>query len=246
MSRSAEVKEVEEFPKRIRIFILIMILLFIAGIFGFKLITGISFGDSFLRTLQTLAFIFNEESTIYERLLEIFLAIVGVFIIWWVLWSIADMLLDGNLRKYLKTRFYSFLIKRMKNHIIIVGGGRVGEEIAKVISVKKIPFLIIESDPAVASSLRKKKYMIIEGSGLNEEMLKKARIEKALKLIIASPNTEDNVMITLTAKEMNPKIEVHSRCEKPSLVSKLKKAGAKIVTVPEIIAGDKIADDLGI
>jgi hypothetical protein len=75
----------------------------------------------FYRTTATLAFMFHDETTIYERYMEMFLSIIGVFLIWWVLWSFADMVLDGNLRKYLKSRFYSFKIKMMNNHIIIVG-----------------------------------------------------------------------------------------------------------------------------
>ncbi len=189
---------------------------------------------------------FNDDSTIYERFMEIFLAVIGVFLIWWVLWSFADMILDGNLKKYLKMKIYSFRIRQMKNHTIIVGGGRVGEEIAKILSQRKKSFLIIESDPKVVAALKKKKYVIIEGDAINEDILKKANIEKASKIIISLPKTESNILITLTAKELNPKIEVHSRCENSSLISKLKRAGAKVVTIPEIVAADKIADDLGL
>ena len=134
----------------------------------------------------------------------------------------------------------------MINHSIIVGGGRVGEEVARVLSQRKKSFLVVESDPKVAASLKKKKYPVIEGDALNEEILKEAGIKKASKIIISLPKTETNVLITLTAKELNPKIEVHARCENPAMVSKLKKAGAKVVTVPEIVAADKIAKDLGI
>ncbi len=246
MARGSDLKEVEEFPRRLIIFFIVIILLLIGGTLGFKIITGGTFNESFFKTIQTLAFIFNDQSTIYERLLEIFLAIVGVFLVWWVLWSVADMLLDGNLRKYLKTRFYYLKMKSMKDHVIIIGGGRVGEEIARVLSQKKKSFLIVESDSFVSNSLRKKGYLVIEGDASNEQILKKAEIEKASKIILTLPKTETNLLLTMTAKEMNSKIEVYSRCENNSLVSKLKKAGAKVVIVPEILAADKIANDLDI
>jgi len=246
MSRGAGIKEIEEFPRRLKIFFLVIVFLLVIGTFGFRLISEPDISKSFFRTVQTLAFMFNDDNTIYERFMEIFLAIVGVFLVWWVLWSVADMVLDGNLRKYLKTSFYSYRINKMKNHIIIVGGGRVGEEISRVLSLKKRSFLIIESDPKVVVSLRKKGYISVEGDALNEEILKKSNIEQASKIIISLPKTETNILITLTAKELNSKIEVHSRCDNSSLVSKLKRAGAKVVTVPEIVAADKIAKDLGI
>jgi voltage-gated potassium channel len=156
------------------------------------------------------------------------------------------MILDGNLRKYLKMRFYSLRIRQMKNHSIIIGGGRVGEEVARVLSEKNKSFLIIESDPKVVASLKKKGYTVIEGDALNEGIIKQSNIENASKIIISLPKTETNILLTLTAKELNSKIEVHARCENSSLVSKLKKAGAKVVTIPEIVAADKIAKDLGI
>lgn len=246
MSRSQGIKEIDEFPRRIRVFFWIIIALFIFGTLGFRLFAEATLADAFYRTAQTLAFIFEEDSTISERLLEIFLAIIGVFLVWWVLWSVADMILDGNLRKYLKTRFYSLKIKNMEKHIIIVGGGRVGEEVARVLTLKNKIFLIIESDSKIAISLRKKGYTVIEGDALNEQILKDAGIEKASKIIISLPKTENNILLTLTSKELNPKIEVHSRCENSQLVSKLKRAGAKVVTIPEVVAADKIAENLGL
>jgi len=246
MSRGTSIKEIEEFPKRLKIFFFVILFLLVVGTLSFKFITQLSFKQSFIRTIQTLAFIFDDNSILPERIIEIFLAIVGVFLIWWVLWSVADMLLAGNLRKYLKTRFYSIKIRNMKNHIVIVGGGRVGEEIARVISLKKHKPIIIESDESVAKSLMKKRYLVILGDASQESTLKEAKIDKASKIVITLPKTETNILITLTAKELNPDIEVYSRCENPSLVSKIKKAGAKVVVVPEIIAADKLADDLGI
>lgn len=246
MSRGAQIKEIEEFPKRLKIFFLAILCIFIIGSVGFTIISRISFKESFLRTLQTLAFMFEESSSLQERLLEIFLALVGVFLIWWVLWSIADMILAGNLKKYLKTKLYASILNKMKGHVIIAGGGRVGEEVARVLSEKKGKFVITDMNPEVVASLKRKKYIVVEGSAEQEEVLLKAGVKDAKKLIITLPKTEANIMITLTAKELNPGIEIYARCENTKHVSKLKKAGAKVVIVPEIVAGDKLAESLGI
>ena len=158
MARGAEMKEIEEFPKRLRIFFYVLVILLIFGTVGFRIISEESLTSSLSRTTHTLAFIFNDDSTVSERFMEITLAIVGVFLVWWVLWSSADLILDGSLRKYLKRRKYISSIRTMKNHIIIVGGGRVGEEIARVLALKKKSFLIVESDYSVVSLLRKNGY----------------------------------------------------------------------------------------
>ncbi|MEM4330421.1 MAG: NAD(P)-binding protein [Candidatus Pacearchaeota archaeon] len=243
---SGSLKEIEEFPRRIKIFFWIIVLLFLFGSLGFKLLGEKTFFDALFRTAQTLAFMFKEQATISERFLEIFLAIIGVFFVWWVLWSVADMLLDGSLRKYLKTKYYEVILREMENHIIIAGGGRSGEEIAKILTEKKQKFVITDINKEVVENLRKKGYIVIEGSPDQEETLINAGIKKAKKLILTVPKTEVNLLATITAKELNPSIEIYARCENPKHVSKLKKAGAKIAVVPEVVAGDKLAESLGI
>jgi len=244
MSHGVSLKSSEDFPKRIKIFVLVIISVFLFGTIGFFILNGFHFENAFLRTLQTLAFIFADDASIIERLLEIFLALVGVFCIWWVLWSFADMLLEGNLTNYLKNKFHLNSIMEMKEHIIIVGGGRTGQEIAKELNVKKIPFIIIEIDDLVSKELVKKKFLSISGDAQKDIILEEANIRSAKKLIITTPKTETNLFIILSAKELNNNIRIITRAEKQSAVSKLKRAGAEKVIIPEVIAGKKIVDEI--
>ncbi|MFA6319506.1 MAG: NAD(P)-binding protein [archaeon] len=244
MSRGASLKEVDEFPRRIKIFVKIILLLIIFGTISFSLISSISLEQGLFKTLETLAFIFSDESNFAERLLEIFLAIVGVFLVWWVLWSLADMLLDRNLERYLNKKFNDLRVSLMNNHIIIIGGGRFGSEIASNLEKKRKKFLIIENNSEVIKILKKKKYLVIEGNAEDDKVLIEAGIEKATKIILTLPKTESNVLITLTSKELNPKIDVFARAYEQKFVSKLKKAGAKVVIVPEVVAGDKLSEIL--
>lgn len=242
MSRGTHIKEIDEFPRRIKIFFIIIVCLLLIGTISFYITTGVSFEDSFFRTLQTLAFMFSEESTLIERLLEIFLAIVGVFLIWWVLWSVADMLIDNNLQKYLNTKINKFKVNNMKNHVIIVGGGKTGNELAQKLTKENKKFLIIENDKTAVKNLKRKKYILIEGNAEDDEVLIEAQIKNASKIILTLPNTTTNILITLTAKELQPNIEIYSRASEQKFVSKLKKAGATKVIVPEIATANKISE----
>lgn len=242
MSRGKPIKEIDEFPRRIKIFISVIICLILFGTIGFTILTEATIEESAFRTLQTLAFIFSDESTVFERFLEIFLAIIGVFLIWWVLWSVADMLLDRNLERYINLKIHNFKMAGKKNHIIIVGGGRIGSEIALNFSRKKKSFVIVENNPEAIKELKSKKYSIVQGNAEEEKTLLEAGIEKASKIILTLPKAESNILITLTSKELNSKIDVYSRANEQKFVSKLKKAGAKKIIVPEILAGDEIAE----
>jgi len=242
MSRAKPIKEIDEFPRRIKIFIAVIICLFLFGTTGFTVLTGATIEESAFRTLQTLAFIFSDESTVLERFLEIFLAIIGVFLIWWVLWSVADMLLDRNLERYINLKIHNFKMSRKRNHIIIVGGGRIGGEIALNLSKNKKSFVIIENNPETVKDITNKRYSVIQGNAEEEKVLLEAGIEKAKKIILTLPKAESNILITLTSKELNNEIEIYSRANEQKFVSRLKKAGANKIIFPEILAGDEIAE----
>lgn len=245
MENEKELKEILSLPRKFFVFIVLLALTILIGTFSFMLIKHIPFEEGFIRTMESVSFIFIEESGL-GKVLEIFLALFGVFVIWWVLWTVADLFFEGRIGEYLKISKYIHLIRGMNNHYIIVGGGRVGEEIAHNLSKSKKDFLIIERDPLRVSKLRKKDYLVIEGDAndLESQTLVKANIKDASVLIIAMPETEKNLLLTLMAKEIKPEIEIYVRCDHPEFVSRLKKAGAKVVIVPEIVAAKQFIKEL--
>lgn len=235
--------EVSDFPRRVRVFFIIIVGLMAIGTLGFKILNGLSFQQSFIYTLESLAFMFHDDIGIGKSL-EIFLAIVGSFSLWWVLWSFADLLLEGKLGEYLKSKTFSLKVNNMKNHFLIGGGGRVGEEIARELSKKKKPYIIIEKDEATVKKLDKKGLVVMQGDVLDEGVLKEVGVQNAKAIFLTLPQTEKNLLVTITIKDIAPEIEVYARADNPSYVSKLKKAGAKAVIVPEVIAADKLVEEM--
>jgi len=245
MEDEKELKEIQGLPRKIIIFFTLFFGVFLIGTFGFMIIKGVSFSAGVVRTIESLAFIFSETSNI-GRSLEIFLAIIGVFILWWVFWTLADMFSDGKITEYLKISKYNSILGNMKNHYIIAGGGRVGEEIAVELKKLKKNFIIIEKDPVKVLKLKKKGYTLIEGDANDVEsrILDKANIKEAAFLIIAMPETEKNLLLTLMAKEIKPELDIYVRCDHPEFVSRLKKAGAKAVIVPELVAAERFMKEI--
>jgi len=245
MEDEREMRKILGLPKRIILTLLFLIFIIFFGTFGFMLVSDVTFKEGFSKTMESFSFIFSEESGL-GKYLEIFLGLVGVFVVWWVLWTIADLFFDGDITEYLKISRYTSLLRKMRDHYIIVGGGRVGEEIAHDLMRIKKRFLIIEKDPIKVSKLKKKGYLVIEGDAndIESRILDKANIKNAAVLIIAMPETEKNLLLTLMAKEIKPEIDIYVRCDHPEFVSRLKKAGAKSVIVPEIIAADQFIREI--
>lgn len=238
--RGIVTEKVNDLPKKLRIFFFLLIFLIIFGTASFTLIENISLSKGFFRTFEALAFMFSATS-LHGKLLEIFLAIFGVFCLWWILWSIADMFIEGKISEYLKMRLYNLRLRNMSKHYIIVGGGRVGEEIAKSLQKEKKDFVIIEKEKPIIEKLRKKGYLVIEGDATESDsaVLEKANLKQAKLAILVMRETEDNLMATLSIKEMAPDLDVYARAESHSFINRLKKAGAKEVIIPEVTAAEK-------
>jgi len=233
--------DVKEFPKRVLIFLFLILLLLAIGTIGFKFLLNISLFGALTTTLESFALLYHPESGA-AKFLGIFITLFGVILLWWILWAIFDMLLEGNFTEYLKIRKTIHKMDKMRNHYIISGGGRVGEEIAKNFEKEKKSYVIIEKEIPAFSRLKQLGLFVIHGDVTDESVLKKAGINHAKAMIIAMPETEKNLLVTMMAREISPKIEIFARADKPAFVSKLKKAGAKVVIVPELVAAEKFIE----
>ncbi|MFA4907443.1 MAG: NAD(P)-binding protein, partial [archaeon] len=126
------------------------------------------------------------------------------------------------------------------NHYIIFGGGRVGEHIASMLKHNRKKFIIVDKDEAVVNMLKAKRYDALMGDVLDEKVFYQTGIERAKAVISVLGETEKNLLVTLTAKGLNPRVKVFTRSEKKELIEKLKKAGADYVVMPEFLAAEEI------
>ena len=74
-----------------------------------------------------------------------------------------------------------------------------------------------------------------------EDVLKKAGLIRAKAIIAAVPSDSINVFIALSSREINPSIKIIARATKMSSESKLYRAGADNVVMPDIIGGHYMA-----
>lgn len=133
-------------------------------------------------------------------------------------------------------------VNKLNNHVIVVGFGRIGQMLAKELKAGDIKFVILDQDEHRAQSVRDLGYLCMSGDGRDEENLKAAGITKARALATVLPDDAANVFITLSARNLNPEIEIIARGEMPSTESKLKHAGADKVVLPTHIGAERIAE----
>jgi voltage-gated potassium channel len=133
-------------------------------------------------------------------------------------------------------------IATLEGHYIVCGFGRVGEAAVSRLSRENIDFVVIEMDEMNAEKLLQAGYFTIWGNGTDEEILLKAGIKKARGLLVLTSSETENLYITLTARELNPTLQIIARGENQSSERKLKRAGADEVISPYTFAGVQIAE----
>lgn len=120
----------------------------------------------------------------------------------------------------------------LKNHVIIIGFGLNGKNIARVLKEVNIPFIIIEANYSTAKEALKKNEPVIIGDATNKEILNLANLKSAkIAVLVVSDSMTIRITIRLI-KEINPNIFLIVRTRYVKDVDDLKNLGADEV-IPE-------------
>ena len=231
------------FHSKIYVAVLLLLAVFIAGVFGYKYISNYTWIDAFYMTVITITTVgFGEVVPLddVDKLFTSFLILSSIFILAYAISVITEYMLSKNNIGNLREKRIHKIIDNMKDHVIVCGYGRNGKQaVEKLIAYKK-PFIIIEKDHQVVDKYTPDA-LIVEGNASDDEVLKEAGVNRASTLICALPSDADNLFIVLTARQMNPSLRIISRATEETSYKKLKLAGADNVILPEKIGGDHMA-----
>lgn len=160
-----------------------------------------------------------------------------------VLTRITQYVISGEINQFFKTKRLMASIEKLNNHVIICGYGRNGQQASQTLRYHALPFVVIEKNQELMEMEKEETPDLIYllGDGTDDEVLKRAGIEKARALISTLPMDSDNVFIVLSARALNPNIQIISRASETNTIPKLKKAGADSVIMPDKIGGTHMA-----
>jgi voltage-gated potassium channel len=135
-------------------------------------------------------------------------------------------------------------IDSMSDHVIVCGYGKVGQKACEVLDDHTMAYVVVDRNPKTVKLLREMNVPVVEGDATHSAVLKAAGIERAGSLIAALGNDTKNVYITLTAKELNGDLVIASRAVSEEVVSKLHRAGAEVVVLPDVVAGLELGKEM--
>jgi len=235
----------EASSKTIRTGILILLLLLSTGTSFYWLHEQYPLIDAFFMTIITISTVGFGQIHPLTDMGKLFTSGLIVFSLGGLAWvgsSLARFIFDGELKEYLKTYRVDKKIMKLKDHTIIVGYGRNGEQAAMELKDSGMEFVIIDKRENVMTRIREDESLLyIRGDATHEEILFQARIEHAKALIATTPNDADNVFVVLTARSINPALKIISRASEMESITKLRRAGATNVIMPERIGGQRMA-----
>jgi voltage-gated potassium channel len=104
--------------------------------------------------------------------------------------------------------------------------------------------VILDSDGTKKEELAALGVPFFIGSALADETLAEAGLDRARAVVVATPSDSDNVFITLSARERNPRISIHARAESEPGARRLRLAGAHQVISAYQIGGARIASSI--
>lgn len=161
-------------------------------------------------------------TTMLSRVLVMIIVVGGVTAAVTALQSLFDLIVTKDIRRELGLPERR---TKMKDHIIICGYGNVGQRIYEQLKDKNEGFLFIESDPQKVAELVDKRVPVIQGNAGDEGVLERANVKEA-KTLILTLRDSDNIIVTIMAKMLNPKVFIVSEVEDMRNVNVIKKAGA--------------------
>ncbi len=191
-------------------------------------VSGVGFGE--VRPLATLS----------ERLHTMAIITTGIAAVTYTMAGFLQLLTEGEIQRLLGHQRVRRQIETLRDHVIVTGYGRMGSMVCDELAASKHPFVLIELSGDRVPEIERHGLLYVLGDATEESVLQEANLAQARALVITVPSDSDSVFITLTARELAPKVQILARAEYPSTQKKLHQAGADHVVLPSAIGAHRL------
>ncbi|MCP4900267.1 MAG: potassium channel protein [bacterium] len=224
--------------------VLAVIAIMMIGTIGYMLIEGMGVLDALYMTTITVTTIgFREVFPLSDagRLFTILMAFGGIGVILLIGSSLARMLLETDLRRMVGLRRDLSMIRRIKNHVVVCGHGRMGRAVVDVLQQRKVSFVVVEADAQNCHELEERRIPVVQGDATLNAVLQAARVQSARTMIACLADDAHNVFSILLARQLQPEISIIARAVEEEAEERLRLAGADKVINPYRIGGVRLA-----
>jgi voltage-gated potassium channel len=226
---------------------LAVLLVLLGGTAGFMIVEDYSFFDAFYMSLITITTVGYAEVRPLGQAGRVFnsgLLFVGVTMLFLGIGLVTQIVIQLELGELFEKRRMKRQIDNLKDHYIISGLGRVGRGAAVEIKQAGLPFVVIDRNPERIAEAARSGMLAMEADSTLDQTLVDAGIARARGLVAALATDADNLFLILSAKTLNPLLNVAARAGEEGAEQKLRRAGADTVFAPYLHTGHRLAQSL--
>ncbi|QWF16006.1 YbaL family putative K(+) efflux transporter [Lysobacter capsici] len=114
----------------------------------------------------------------------------------------------------------------ISGHVILIGYGRVGSELARLLTDHHVPLVVIDGEDSLIDKARAAGHPAILGNAVNERVLREAVPERATTVMLAIPQALEAGEIIAKLRELNPALSIVARAHSDNEVKHLLQHGA--------------------
>jgi voltage-gated potassium channel len=214
------------------------------GVIGYIVIEGYTLLEALYMTVITVATVGYSEVRPLSQAgwwFTIVLIFLGVGLVFYSFGNVVEMMVEGGIQDILGRRRVERDIKKLKDHYIVCGYGRIGKVVVEELLKLELPVIVIETDATEVQEMLERGILAIQGNAGDESILKRAGIEQAKVLVCVAASDADNLFITITARGLNKDLLIAARAETKETEKKMLQVGANKVVSPYLIGAYRLA-----
>lgn len=218
--------------------------LIVIGTIGYRMIDRSSWFDGFYSAVITLTSIGHGDEhvvSVASRVLTVVLALGGIWTIATAATQVLGLLLTGELRDFMGTRRMEKHLSTLEQHVIVCGYGGIGQHVCADLVAAGLEVVAIDRTATAFEATAQEGVHPVVGDATTDSVLLETRVDHARALVAVTESDPENLLITLTARQLCPAMPIVSTAGDEGTMPKLRRAGATRVTSPDAIAGDSIA-----
>jgi voltage-gated potassium channel len=208
--------------------------------FSNKTFTALWDGVNLITTLGAFSD-FNQPQKVFMLIAMVATLLIGGFAVS----RLTGMLSGDDVMAYRENRLMERKLDRLANHVVVVGFHSLGERVAERLREAGQTVLVLVGDPVQADRAADRGHMVVLGSPDDfDDVLKRARLDSARALVVTTPDSNNNLAITLVVHTLNPSLPIAVPGENPLRKMLFESAGASNVVITDEIVANALVGKL--
>lgn len=178
----------------------------------------------------------------YGKLFTIFIGFAGIGVMGYVFTSVTAFMLEGQFNEVRRRSKMETRIAQLRNHYIVCGMGLIGSNVVRGLELSGQSFVIVDVEHKHLQDYVEMhpNCLYVMGDATDDEILLAAGIKHAKGVFAVAHEDNQNLVISLSAKQLNPAVRVVARCHQLKNFAKIRSTGADEIVSPDYSGGRRL------